>query len=216
MVGESGLVINTKYYVRDVDNGSCSYTLEDESGNKVSIASGGFNLYKAISNIELYLANVTEDSFQLKDYKVGNVLILANYNSTLPTNPLARFTHTRNVVAEWYTPIFDLGTNESSKTLLKMVISTEPEVNGKLSFGYETRNVNKLINAKGINVFSFDNFSFENFSFDTGFANSYSVKCNERNFNFIIFRFISDNDSNCIVNTFTIIYKINKSNIGVR
>ena len=215
-VGESGLVINTKYYVRDVDNGTCSYTLEDESGNKVSIASGGFNLYKAISNIELYLANVTEDSFQLKDYKVGNVLILANYNSTLPTNPLARFTHTRNVVAEWYTPIFDLGTNESSKTLLKMVISTEPEVNGKLSFGYETRNVNKLINAKGINVFSFDNFSFENFSFDTGFANSYSVKCNERNFNFIIFRFISDNDSNCIVNTFTIIYKINKSNIGVR
>ena len=215
-VGESGLVINTKYYVRDVDNGTCSYTLEDESGNKVSIAGGGFNLYKAISNIELYLANVTEDSFQLKDYKVGNVLILANYNSTLPTNPLARFTHTRNVVAEWYTPIFDLGTNESSKTLLKMVISTEPEVNGKLSFGYETRNVNKLINAKGINVFSFDNFSFENFSFDTGFANSYSVKCNERNFNFIIFRFISDNDSNCIVNTFTIIYKINKSNIGVR
>lgn len=215
-VGESGLVINTKYYVRDVDNGTCSYALEDESGNKVSIAGGGFNIYKAISNIELYLANVTEDSFQLKDYKVGNVLILANYNSTLPTNPLARFTHTRNVVAEWYTPIFDLGTNESSKTLLKMVISTEPEVNGKLSFGYETRNVNKLINAKGINVFSFDNFSFENFSFDTGFANSYSVKCNERNFNFIIFRFISDNDSNCIVNTFTIIYKINKSNIGVR
>lgn len=215
-VGESGLVINTKYYIRDVDNGTCSYTLEDESGNKVSIAGGGFNIYKAISNIELYLANVTEDSFQLKDYKVGDVLILANYNSTLPTNPLARFTHTRNVVAEWYTPIFDLGTNESSKTLLKMVISTEPEVNGKLSFGYETRNVNKLINAKGINVFSFDNFSFENFSFDTGFANSYSVKCNERNFNFIIFRFISDNDSNCIVNTFTIIYKINKSNIGVR
>ena len=120
------------------------------------------------------------------------------------------------MVAEWYTPIFDLGTNESSKTLLKMTISTEPEVNGKLSFGYETRNVNKLINAKGINVFSFDNFSFENFSFDTGFANSYSVKANERNFNFIMFRFVSDNDSNCVVNTFTIIYKINKANKGVK
>lgn len=215
-VGNSGLSVNTKYYIRDVDNGLCSYVLEDESGKTVELSGGGFNLYKSISNIELYLANVTEDSFQLKDYKTGNVLILSNYNSSIPTNPLARFTHTKNVVAEWYTPIFDLGTNESSKTLLKMVISTEPEVNGKLSFGYETRNVNKLINAKGINVFSFDNFSFENFSFDTGFANSYSVKCNERNFNFIIFRFISDNDSNCIVNTFTIIYKINKANIGVK
>ncbi len=215
-VGGSGLSVNTKYYIRDVDNGLCSYVLEDGNGDIVELSGGGFNLYKSISNIELYLANVTEDSFQLKDYKTGNVLILSNYNSSIPTSPLARFTHTKNVVAEWYTPIFDLGTNESSKTLLKMVISTEPEVNGKLSFGYETRNVNKLINAKGINVFSFDNFSFENFSFDTGFANSYSVKCNERNFNFIIFRFISDNDSNCIVNTFTIIYKINKANIGVK
>ena len=59
------------------------------------------------------------------------------------------------------------------------------------------------------------NFSFENFSFETGFANSYSVKCKERNFNFIIFRFVSDNDSDCIVNTFTVLYKINKSNKGV-
>lgn len=81
--------------------------------------------------------------------------------------------------------------------------------------GYINGSVNKLINAKGINVFSFDNFSFENFSFETGFANSYSVKCKERNFNFIIFRFVSDNDSDCIVNAFTVLYKINKSNKGV-
>ena len=65
-VGESGLVINTKYYVRDVDNGTCSYTLEDESGNKVSIASGGFNLYKAISNIELCLARLKSRAVILK------------------------------------------------------------------------------------------------------------------------------------------------------
>lgn len=86
---------------------------------------------------------------------------------------------------------------------------------GTNSSELRTKSVNKLINAKGINVFSFDNFSFENFSFETGFANSYSVKCKERNFNFIIFRFVSDNDSDCIVNTFTVLYKINKSNKGV-
>ena len=215
-VGNSGLAISDKYFIRDVDNGECSYCLEDENGDLVSLAEGGFNLYINISNIELYLTNITEDSFQLREYKAGDILILAKYNDTLPSSPVANFTHKKNVVAEWFTPIFDLGTNESSKTLLKMVISTEPEINGKLSFGYETRSVNKLINAKGINVFSFDNFSFENFSFDTGFANSYSVKCNERNFNFIIFRFVSDNDSNCIVNNFTIIYKINKANKGVQ
>ena len=130
--------------------------------------------------------------------------------------PIAKFTHRENVVAKWYTPIFDFGTNESSKTLLKLTISTEPEVNGQLSFGYETKSVNKLLNAKGINVFSFENLSFENFSFDTGFASSYSVKVKERNFNFIIFRFISDNEFDCAINTFTVLYKINKSNKGVK
>ncbi len=215
-VGDSGLSLNTKYYVRDIDKGSCTFALEDETGNPVTLLGGGFNLYKNISNIELYLANVSDNTFQIKDCKEGKILVLSKYDSAIPSNPIARFTHTSNVVAEWYTPVFDLGTNESSKTLLKMVVSTEPEVNGKLEFGYETRNAKKLINARGIDVFSFENFSFENFSFDTGFANSYSVKCNERNFNFIIFRFVSDNDSNCIVNNFTIIYKVNKSNIGVR
>ena len=215
-VGDSGLSINTKYYVREIDAGECTYSLEDRSGNEIALVSGGFRLYRSISNTELYITNITEDSFQVKSYKAADELILARYNGVVPTTPLATFAHIQNVVAEFYTPVFDLGTNESSKTLLKMTISTEPEVNGKLSFGYETMNVNKLINAKGINVFSFDNFSFENFSFDTGFANSYSVRSNERNFNFIIFRFVSDNDSNCIVNTFTIIYKINKANKGVK
>jgi hypothetical protein len=133
----------------------------------------------------------------------------------MPTSIIAKIFHKENVVAKWYTPVFDLGTNESSKTLLKMTISTGSEVNGKVSFGYETRNALKLINAKGVNVFSFDDFSFENFSFYTGFANSYSVKVNERNFNFIIFRFISDNDRNCAINNFTVVYKINKQNKGV-
>ena len=173
----------------------------------MEIKGEGFRLCKYISQNTSYLSNITESTFQLKEYKSGEVLTLTNYNGSLPTSITAKVTHRENVVAEWYTPIFDLGTNESSKTLLKMTISTNPEINGKLSFGYETRSVNKLINAKGINVFSFDNFSFENFSFETGFANSYSVKCKERNFNFIIFRFVSDNDSDCIVNTFTVLYK---------
>ncbi len=216
-VGESGLEVNTLYKLYAVDKGQCCYQLSNKWGLfPVSLAGGGFRLHRVISNRELYLTNVTADSFQLKDYKTSEPITFSDYNVSVPTLPLASFVHRENVVAEWYTPIFDFGTNESSKTLLKMTISTEPEVNGKLSFGYETKNVNKLLNAKGINVFSFENLSFENFSFDTGFASSYSIKNNERNFNFIIFRFVSDNEFNCAVNNFTVIYKINKSNKGVR
>ena len=76
--------------------------------------------------------------------------------------------------------------------------------------------VYKMLDVKGIRRFSFDDFNFNDFSFDTGFNNSYSVRVNERNFNYIMFRFISDSDTDCIINKFTAIYKINKSNRGVR
>lgn len=215
-VGSSGLKLGEPYYLFGVDKGLCCFQLIDKNSNIINIVSGGFRLHRLISNKELYIANVYNDSFQLKDYKTSEVLTLSVYNETVPFGLVSKFTHRENVVAKWYTPIFDFGTNESSKTLLKLTISTEPEVNGQLSFGYETRSIDKLLKAKGINVFSFENLSFENFSFDTGFASSYSVKVKERNFNFIIFRFISDNEYDCAINTFTISYKINKSNKGVK
>lgn len=219
-VGESGLSLRVPYYVTDVDVGECTILLKDENGELISLEQEGFRLCYLLTDTELYITDISisEKSFKLRRYKTEDELILVKYGDALPdTDALsATITHIQNVVAEFYTPVLDFGTNESSKTLLKLTVSTEPEINGKLSFGYETKSMNRLINAKGINVFSLDDLSFENFSFDTGFANSYSVKCNERNFNFMIFRFISDNDSNCIVNTLTVLYKINKANKGVR
>ena len=210
------LLVNTKYIVSEVDRGDCSFSLIDENGGVVEfLLNGSFRLCKRVAGPELYIKNVLENSFQIKERKESAALTLTSYNGATPTNIIANVTHKENVVAKWYTPVFDLGTNESSKTLLKMTISTEAEINGKLSFGYETRSANKIMAAKGINVFSFDNFSFEDFSFDTGFASSYSVKVKERNFNFIIFRFVSDSDSACAINNFTIVYKINKQNKGV-
>ena len=216
-VGNSGLMTDKKYYITDIDRANYTYALADnKDGNKINLNAGGFRICQCISNKELYITNVTNDGcFQLKAYKTGDALTLVSYKGETVSKPPAFVTCVDNVVAEWYTPVLDLGTNVYSKTLLKMTISTEPEVNGRLSFGYETRNVNKLIGAKGINVFSLENISFENFSFDTYFANSYTVKCNERNFNFIMFRFFSDDDCDCIVNNFTIVFKINKENRGV-
>ena len=152
----------------------------------------------------------------LKSGTAEDPLVLATYNGITHDVIQAQITHKENVVAEWYTPTLDLGTNADSKTLLEMTICTEPEINGRVSFGYNTRYSSRLQAAKGINVFSFDDLSFENFTFATGFASSYTVKCNERNFNFIIFRFVSDDEYNCAINSFTILFKVNKSNRGVR
>ena len=219
----NGLTVGTAYYVCNIDWDECTFSLKDapgETGKIMKFKSDEFRLYRSISETGLWITNVTANEtsnfFQLKlDKDSEDVLTLVSYNETTSSDLIAKIYFFKNVKAEFYTPVFDLGTNESSKTLLKMTISTEPEINGKVSFGYETRRVNKLITAKGINTFSLDNLSFENFSFETGFVNSYSVKCNERNFNFIIFWFVSDNDSDCAVNSFTAVYKVNKSNKGV-
>ena len=70
--------------------------------------------------------------------------------------------------------------------------------------------------ARGMNTFSFDNLDFNNFSFMSAFANSYTKKVLVRNFNYIMFKFRSSNDTNCIINNLTIVYKINKLNKGVK
>ncbi len=220
-VEERGLNTNVKYTITNVDRGALTYSLADESGNTIEILKGGFNLYKKLAGKELYIEDVREDyesggTFAVKEFRDDEKLVISPYNGELSEALSAVLTRRSPVVAEWYSPILDMGTNESSKTLLKLTVSTEPEINGNISFGYETRSVSNLIGAKGINIFSFDNLSFENFSFETGFASSYSVRLNVRNFNYIIFRFVSDSDTDCAVNDFTVTYKINKANRGVR
>lgn len=222
-----------------------SLTKEGES-EPVYLAKGGFSLHRNLIGKELYVTDLKEKAeadaddeseekqleltFKLREFEedTENTLILSptvrDDNGTPVYTELhydLTFVYTKiinkqNVVSEWYSPILDMGTNAYSKTLLKITVSTEPEVNGNISFGYETKEVSKSVGAKGINVFSFDRFSFENFSFNTGFASSYSVRVRERNFNYIIFRFVSDSNTDCAVNDFTVSYKINKSNIGVR
>lgn len=215
-VGMSGLEVNTKYIISGTDRAACTFWLANQYGEKVGIIGEGFRLLRKISNTQLYLSNITDSSFMLKSGTAEDPLFLATYNGITHDVIQAQITHKENVVAEWYTPTLDLGTNADSKTLLEMTICTEPEINGRVSFGYNTRYSSRLQGAKGINVFSFDDLSFENFTFATGFASSYTVKCNERNFNFIIFRFVSDDEYNCAINSFTILFKVNKSNRGVR
>ena len=215
-VGDSGLLVGKPYTIADVDKGFCTCALADEEGSIVALAGGGFRLHKRLTGRELYLTDVAQSSFILKETKLGAAVTLSRYNDSVPSFPIARFTHRENVMASWYTPVLDLGTNAYAKTLLGMTVATEPGVSGQLSFGYETHAVSRQMDVRGRGEFSFEDFSFEDFTFDTAFAASYTVRCNERNFNFIMFRFVSDSDGDCAVNNFTITYKINKNNKGVR
>lgn len=217
-VGSSGLSVDTAYTVTDMDYGSCSYKLT-LNGSDVVPASTGFKVYQRIpaeTPLYIYDTDNTDLKFWLKATEDGDPLDLCAYNSTASsTSVSATFEYRSPVVAEWYTPVLDFGTNEQSKTLLKITVCAEATPGGKLSLGYDTRYANSH-EIKGINTFSLNRISLQNFSFDVGFANSYSQKVYERNFNFLQFNFISDNDKNCIINSLSAIYKINKSNRGVR
>lgn len=215
-VQDSGLVIGDKYFIKEVDFGSCKFKLESESGNDILINSANFKLVKNHKNQDLLLVNITQTDFQVKQFRRDKEpLTLTKYNGTLATNMMADIMRNRNVCAEWITPVFDFGTNAESKILLGITIATEPTVNGQIEFGFDTKNASKLLQAKGVNVFSFNNLNFENFSFDTGFASSYTKKLKQR-FNFIIFRFKSENEYDCAINSFSVNYKINNSNKGVK
>ena len=215
-VGISGLAIDTKYIIADLDAGNCSFVLKTLDDSIASIRNAGFRLSRSLKDKELHITEVSNSMFKLKYLLDADPVRLVAYNNVSSSNTLASIILRKNVVAEWYSPVTDFGTNTQSKTLLKITISTDPSTNGSLQFGYETRNLERMHQARGMQTFSFDDMDFNNFTFESAFANSYSKRVLVRNFNYIMFKFKSDNDKNCIINNLTVVYKINKNNKGVK
>ena len=120
------------------------------------------------------------------------------------------------VVAEWKTPVCDMGTNTHRKTLLRLTVSADNVQGGSLQFGYETRQNALTRMDKGIQTFALEPLDFANFTLDLPFASSYTVRARERGFNYIQFYFRSESNTNCIVNNMTATYRIIAENRGVR
>jgi len=214
----TGLSVNTKYIITDVDYAEGTFKLTTAAGAAVTPTATGFRLLCSLDG-EVCKVNVGDDNgdlyFTLKNYYSGDVYVIATYNGASPSAEFREY-FVKNVVAEWYTPVLDMGSNDYVKQLLSLTIATEQVTNGRLSFGWETRGADSLvdIDSKGFDVFDFGNLNFERFAFDTGFSTSFSRKV-KASFNFIIFRFVSDNECDCCVHSFTIGYKINRRNKGV-
>ena len=145
---------------------------------------------------------------------IGNI-VDELYKGEAPSSLTMKVYCYKNVVSSWYTPVFDLGAIDVAKTLLSMSLTVDPNIRGKVSFGYETKNVLRLLDFRSERVFDFDNIDFDDFSFDTGFTSSYTVKVKARRFNYIMFKFISDTDSDCAVCNFKATYIYNGRHRGI-
>lgn len=123
-----------------------------------------------------------------------------------------------NVVSEWYSQIENFDTSIYSKNLLSVTLVFEPTVEGRVKFGYRTRNkeIRKESDYKATNGVDFTDTDFTNFSFVNGFATSRTLKTRTRNFNYIQFKVISDDGKDFALNNFTVLYNIGKKNKGVR
>ncbi|MBQ7308360.1 MAG: hypothetical protein IJW82_07535 [Clostridia bacterium] len=212
----SGLDSTKEYEIRDIDLVNKTFSLYlDNTMQKPNNAN--FSLYKKIDKKELYISLDDCDSgeFKVKEYLDGEPLILSQ-DIGVSTDLKICIYENKNVVSKWFTSINDFGTNMYSKTLLKLTISTEPMNSGKIQVGYKTKNLEKYVNHKDFSGFSFDNLNFNNFSFEGSFTSSNTFRIKERNFNFMVLRFISDTNSECAVNGITLLYKINNTNKGVR
>lgn len=189
-----------------------SFALKTTLGVPVVITSG-FRVCKKLT--EAYITLPTDSEFQLKWF-IDDLIPykITAYNGSSPTLTSTKIWYIDNVKAEYFTPAFALG-SDYSKSLLRLTISTEQVDKGAISFGYETRKVSKYKETSGMDFFSFEDLDFDDFTFETSFVNSYSRKVKERNFNYIIFKFESDNRYNCAIHSFVVHYKINRINKGV-
>lgn len=169
----------------------------------------------------LYVANLDKKNytFQLKHTKNGDILDIALNGNSPYKSPQMKIISEQNVVAEWYTPVLDLGSNAISKTLLAMTISTSSDTRGRIDFGYLTRKSNQDFATKGIvnsGGLDFSKLDFTNFSFECNrFMTSYTKQCREKNVNYIQFKFSSDYPHDCVINNFSIEYRLDNKQKGV-
>ncbi len=207
----------------------CYELTKKGSKEPTKLESGGFSLHRNLKGKSLVIKHPEDEEasyITLTEREGGEDIRLTSSVKTADGTlkwyeldeggRLAMLEHSSPVVAEWYSPIMDFGTNAYSKSLTRITVSTEPTVNGNITLGYETRAVSRELVARGLSIFDLNALNFESFAFDTGFASSYTTRLRERNFNYIIFRFISKTPTDCAVNDITVEYKINKRNIGVK
>lgn len=223
-VTDTGLSVDTAYYISDIDIGNCTFTLRTASGTLVTVTATGFRLCKNLKGVNVYLTNVdiVNHTFQIKTTIDGSQTGISPYNDTTPTGLIMDFCGIENVIAEWYTGAFDFGASDYSKSLLGITVVSDQTVNSTISVGYETRSILGLLNNnrgsfKEQRTPSFDlsNLDFEEFSFESAFTRAYTKKLKVRNFNHIMFVFKSEDDKDCAIYSLTIKYKINRTNKGV-
>lgn len=151
-----------------------------------------------------------------KDYDENkNPVSFINYNSK--TNYTAKVYKWDAVIAEWKTGSYDFGSSLNAKSIERFSVSFDRSSSKKLKLYYTTSNMgfpNLIKDLKKQNDFDLTNLNFLLFSFDQKFETSYTKNVLIRNFNYISFLLVSDDEEDFSINSIGFVYKINRINRG--
>lgn len=216
---------HVEVYIDNLDLGNLTFDLVDSSGVPVDIESlvvSDFSLLAEISGTELYVTenDVDNHTFKLKKYADGTPISFVYYNGisiddSTETATAVILIERNDISAAWLTSFISLGSDVYSKTLLSLTITIKPEENGQVSVGYETRNFVLDDPVSGLTLASLEDMSLTSFSL-ASLATSYTKKVKERNFNYIYFWFISNNEYPCTITALTVRFRYNNMIRGAR
>ena len=209
-------------YVLSVDTATLTFTVAETQTATTAYDLTAISGYASISafikplyNTWLYAGHEGTVAW-VTEYPESSQLRLTYINVDNPvTTPLLQLRVTYLYDHEWYTPVFDMGTNVYQKELTSITAVVDPENSGAFYVGYETRGKNISAIVKGTGVMDFAEMSFDDLDFTSEFIKSYTKRVKTA-FNYIIFRFTGKTDTNCVLNGLSVQFKVNAKNKGVR
>lgn len=197
------------YYVRDLDEESCSFLLVDKNGKIWSgMDVGGFSLCTRLEKGGRYTVfnlDKENNTFGLKDVR-GEELKLVDFG-TMVTSLYLKFVKEKTVCALWETPVLDMGYPYRTKGLSGLVFVLDKDKGGSLTFGYETA-TRKASGEREIGGFDFERLDFNRFSFSSNFTATLAVPMKVRSFENIKIFFSSNTPTPCAVEKIIMKYKV--------
>lgn len=210
-IDNSSEIDASQYEIYDIDMANQTFKVR-KNGVQVTF-SDVFRVSIKVTGENFKIAGIENSTFLLK--KKGMLANFIAYNGTTPTEFVGYVIKATPVKAIWFTTFMALNYPDKIKVLKRLTLTCEPKINGRLQFGYSTKHRDEMYHSQGSGNFSFNDIDFNDFTFEGSFASSFT-KFVKDYFNFIVFKFVSDNDSDCIIKSLKINYSIKGNARGVK
>ena len=206
----------TKIYFTEIDDEEEKYSTNiniSEQNLLVKCNGHRFEINVIESDDELIIDSIT-DSFGYKCEFYAEI-----YSTTRPNFSMTGVIYLENIIDCYYlTKAYNFGQSVYNKHLRSLTIVNDSEMLSYTDFGIITKNVKKRFEnnyfsgTQGIddifsNIFRAD---LTSGAFSTSFTKDYILR-----FNFVQFEFFNENETNCIINNFSILYTIGFKHKGV-